>query len=197
MLLALLLSLAASSSLSWAASGSGGSVRERERASVTPGVAIFARVHTPQGVVVIGLRRARFLGKVSLCLNESEGPDFRFVTPETCASYPVGPTSGQGIDHTHLLLGAVFSGVCSRKQFTIYTAVVLRHGLMAWLQSTDLREVPMHAVTVPKAFDVSGPLVYYANVGVWHAYDILLRDAAGKAVSRVSVLRLGAGFCTS
>jgi hypothetical protein len=187
-----MLLLPASTGLSWAASGPGSSADQRAPA----GLVILARARTPQGVVEIGLRHVRFLGKVSLCLIEADHTDFRLVAPETCASYPVGPSSGQGIDHTHLLLGSIFSGLCSRKQFLLYAAVVLRRGLTAWLQSTDLREVPMHAVAVPKAFNVSGPLVY-AVVRIWQPYAILLRDAMGKTVSEVRVLKLGAGFCKS
>jgi len=157
---------------------------------------ILARAHTPQGVVEIGLRHVRFLGKVSLCLIEADQPGLRLVAPETCASYPVGPSSGQGIDHTHLLLGSIFSGLCSRKDFLLYAAVVLRRGVTAWLQATDLRVASMQAVAVPKAFSVSGPLVY-AVVRIWQPYAILLRDASGKTVSQVPVLKLGSGFCKS
>ncbi len=190
-LLGLTLLVAASTGPSWAASGAGSSAGRR----APTGLVILARADTPQGVVAIGLRHMRLLGKVSLCLVEADQPAFRLVAPQTCASYPVGPSSGQGIDHTHLLLGSVFSGLCSQKRFLLYAAVVLRRGLTASLQSTDLREAPMQAVAVPKAFNVSGPLVY-AVVRIWHPYAILLRDATGKTVSRVAVLKLGSGFCT-
>jgi len=95
-----------------------------------------------------------------------------------------------------LLLGSVFSGLCSAKQFLLYAAVVLRRGLTAWLQSTDLRVAPMQSVAVPKAFNVSGPLVY-AVIRIWPPYAILLRDATGKTVSEVRVLTLGSGLCRS
>ena len=187
-----MLLLALSTGLGWAVSGPGAPAGQRALA----GLVVLARAHTPQGVVEIGLRHVRFLGKVSLCLIEADQPGLRLVTPETCASYPVGPSSGQGIDHTHLLLGSVFSGLCSAKQFLLYAAVVLRRGLTAWLQSTDLRVAPMQSVAVPKAFNVSGPLVY-AVIRIWPPYAILLRDATGKTVSEVRVLTLGSGFCKS
>ena len=184
--------MAASTSLGWAASAPGSSAGQPGSATL----AILARAHTPQGVVEIALRRGRFLGKESLCLIEAEQRGFRFVAPETCARYPVRPSSGQGIDHTHLLLGSIFSGLCSHKEFLLYAAVVLRSGLTAWLQSTDLRKAPMQAVAVPTAFNVSGPLVYDV-VRIWHPYAILLRDATGKTVSQVQILKLGSGFCKS
>jgi len=78
----------------------------------------------------------------------------------------------------------------------LYAAVVLRHGLSAWLQSTDLREARMHAVPVPKAFEVTGPLVYEVVRG-WHPLAILLRDSSGRTVSHYSVLNGSFGACTS
>ena len=158
---------------------------------------LIAHAQTPQGVVDVALRRTRFQGKDSLCLIEAEGSGLRFVTPETCASYPVGPASGQGIDHTHLLLGQVFSGLCALKQFSLYAGVLLHGGLTAWLEAADLRAVRMQAVQVPHSFRVSGPLVYTVAEGSWQPRAIVLRNTAGKIVSQVPVLKLGSGFCRS
>ena len=197
LLLAFVLAPAVSVGLSGVAAGHGSLARERAPVTqLPPGLVILANAKTPQGVVEIGLHRIRYLGKVRLCLNEADQPNFPSGGPETCANYPVGPSSGQGIDHTHLFMGPVFSGVCSHRQFMLYAAVVLRHGLTAWLQSTDLREARMRAVAVPKAFDVSGPLVYEV-VRDWHPLAILLRDSSGRTVSHVSVLKGGFGGCYS
>ena len=62
-----------------------------------PGLVTLAHVHTPDGIVGIGLHRIRYLGKVRLCVNEVTQPGFPSGGPETCANYPIGPTSGQGI----------------------------------------------------------------------------------------------------
>jgi hypothetical protein len=158
---------------------------------------LIAHAQTPQGVVEVALRRTRFQGKDSLCVIEAEGSGLQFVTPETCASYPVGPASGQGIDHTHLLLGQVFSGLCARKQFSVYAGVVLHAGLTAWLEATDQRAVRMQAVQVPHSFRVTGPLVYTVAEGSSHPYAIVLRNTAGAIVSQVPVFKLGSGFCRS
>jgi hypothetical protein len=158
---------------------------------------VIARAQTPQGVVEIALRHTRFLGKDSLCLIEAHRPGFRFVAPETCASYPLGPMSGQGIDHTHLLLGQVFSGLCSRRQFSLYAAVVLHAGLTAWLKASTLGAVRMKDAEVPRSFRVSGPLVYAVTAGASRPYAIVLRDSTGETVSQVSVPKLGSGYCTS
>jgi hypothetical protein len=158
---------------------------------------VIVRAQTPQGVVEIALRRTRFLGRDSLCLIEAHEPGFRFVSPETCARYPLGPMSGQGIDHTYLLLGQVFSGLCSRKQFSLYAAVVLHPGLTAWLKASTLGAVRMKEAEVPRSFRVSGPLVYAIAVGASQPYAIVLRDSTGKTVSQVSVPKFGSGFCTS
>jgi len=158
---------------------------------------VIADVQTPQGVVEVALRRDRLLlGKPSLCVIEARGPGLRFVTPETCASYPVGPASGQGIDHTHLLLGQVFSGLCNaEKPFSLYAGVVLQRGLTAWLESTDLRALRMQAVQVPHSYRVSGPLVFSVVEESWRPHKIVLRTTVGTIVSQVPVQRLG--FCRS
>src|SRR5579863_487803 len=52
-----------------------------------PGHVTIASVNTPKGPVVIGLHRIRYLGKVALCMSESNGGG----TGQSCANYPIGP----------------------------------------------------------------------------------------------------------
>lgn len=155
----------------------------------------LAQVKTPQGMIGLGLHRIRYLGQVRLCLNEADQPGFPSGGPETCADYPLGQSSGQGIDHTHLFLGPVFKGRCAHKNFLLITGVVLSPGLTASLQAPDLREAPMTSVPVPRAFNVSGTLVYEV-VRIWQPIAIMLRDAQGKTLSRVPLLNR-VGICTS
>jgi len=194
-LLVFAVAVAVSVGSSWAASGRDAAIGGVEDAPVTqlpPGLVILAHVYTPQGVIELGLHRIRYLGKVRLCLNEADQPGFPSGGPETCANYPVGPSSGQGIGQTHLFLGPPYGGICSRKQFLLVAGVVLRAGLTGWVQAGDLKAERMQAAAVPKAFGVAGPLVY-AVIRGWQPFAITLRDSTGKSVSHVSLA--GGGDC--
>jgi hypothetical protein len=51
------------------------------------------------------------------------------------------------------------TGSCKPPRFQVITGILLRSGLTAWLR-TPQGLSQMHAVAVPKAFDVPGPLFY-------------------------------------
>jgi hypothetical protein len=194
----ILLSLALAATTASAPATASGSRRSIERAPVQqlpPGLVTLAHVHTPQGIVGLGLHRIRYLGKVRLCLNAADQPGFPSGGPEVCANYPLGPSSGQGIDYTHLFLGPIFQGRCAHKNFLLITGVVLSPAVTASLQAPDLREAPMSAVRVPGAFNATGTLVYEV-VRIWQPIAMVLRDAQGKIVSRVPLLGR-VGSCTS
>jgi len=149
----------------------------RERATVEqlpPGHVTLARVKTPQGTVAVTLHRIRYLGKVSLCMSESDGGS----SGQSCATYPLGPKSDLGLGRAPVWW-TTYVGVCTSKHFQVISGVVIRSGLTAWLRTpAGLRHMP--TATVPSAFHVAGPLLY-AIVDRTPA-TVTLRDAAGKTV---------------
>ena len=139
-----------------------------------PGRVTLASVKTVQGPVLIMLHRIRYLGKVALCMSESNGSG----TGQSCANYPLGPDSNQPIGNDPVWW-TTYVGACTPHHFQVISGVVLRAGLTAWLRTPGgLSRMP--TTTVPKAFDVAGGLVY-ALIASYPA-TVTLRDATGKSV---------------
>ena len=148
-----------------------------ERAPVQqlpPGHVTLARVKTPQGTVAVTLHRIRYLGKASLCMSESNGGS----SGQSCATYPLGPKSDQGLGSAPVWW-TTYVGVCTSRHFQVISGVVIRSGLTAWLR-TPAGLARMPTATVPGAFHVTGPLLY-AMVARTPA-TVTLRNAAGKTV---------------
>ncbi len=148
-----------------------------ERAPVhqlSPGHVTLARVKTPQGTVAVTLHRIRYLGKVSLCMSESDGGS----SGQSCATYPLGPKSDPGLGRAPVWW-TTYVGVCTTKHFQVISGVVIRSGLTAWLR-TPAGLARMPSANVPGAFHVTGPLLY-AMVTRTPA-TVTLRNAAGKTV---------------
>ena len=139
-----------------------------------PGRVTLASVKTAQGLVVIMLHRIRYLGKVALCMSESSGG----ATGQSCANYPLGPKSDQGIGSSPVWW-TTYVGVCTPHLFQVISGVVLRPGLTAWLH-TPTRVSRMPSAAVPKAFGVSGELIYALITR--NPVSVTLRDGSGKAV---------------
>jgi hypothetical protein len=162
-----------------------------------PGHVTVARVATVQGAVAIGLHRIRYLGKVALCMSESNGGG----TSQSCANYPLGPGSDQPIGHNPVWW-TTFVGACTPHHFQVISGVILRAGLTAWLHS-PAGLARMSIVAVPKAFGVRGGLVY-ALIADYPA-TVTLRDRAGRALytapveplTGVPTLSCGAGAGSS
>jgi hypothetical protein len=147
-----------------------------------PGRVTLASVKTAQGPVVIMLHRIRYLGRVALCMSESNGGG----TGQSCAHYPLGPKSNQGIGNNPVWW-TTYVGVCTSHLFQVISGVVLRPGLTAWLRTpTGLSRMPTAAV--PKAFGVAGELIY--TLVTRNPDTVTLRDASGKAVYTATVDRL-------
>ena len=148
-----------------------------ERAAVQqlpPGHVTIATVATRQGPVVIVLHRIRYLGKVALCVSESNGG----ATGSSCANYPLGPHSNQPIGNGPVWW-TTFIGACVRPPFQVISGVVLRAGLTAWLRSpSGLSRMP--EASIPSAFGVRGRLIYALIAS--SPDTVTIRDSAGKAV---------------
>ena len=144
-----------------------------------PGRVTLASVKTAQGPVVIVLHRIRYLGKVALCMSESNGGG----TGQSCANYPLGPKSNQSIG-SDPVWWTTYIGVCTAHVFQVISGVVLRRGLTAWLR-TPTGVSRMLTATVPKAFGVAGGLVYALITGNYDS--VTLRDASGKTVYQATV----------
>ena len=143
-----------------------------------PGHVTIATVQTPKGPVVIGLHRIRYLGKVALCMSESNGG-----TSQSCANYPIGPKSNQNIGNSPVWW-TTYIGVCTRHPFQVISGIVLRAHLTAWLHGPG-GVVRMPTAEVPKAFGVAGGLIY-ALIASKH-YTVTLSDANQNTVYAASV----------
>jgi hypothetical protein len=182
--------LAAIVAVSLASGASSGATAARprlalERAPVQqlpPGHVTLGRVKTPQGTVAVTLHRIRYRGKVSLCMSESNGAS----SGQSCATYPLGPKSDQGIGSAPVWW-TTYVGVCTSRHFQVISGVVIRSGLTAWLR-TPAGLARMPTATVPGAFHVTGPLLY-AIVARTPA-TVTLRNADGKIVYSGTVARL-------
>jgi hypothetical protein len=143
-----------------------------------PGHVTIASVNTPKGSVVIGLHRIRYLGKVALCMSESNGG-----TSQSCANYPIGPRSNQNIGNSPVWW-TTYIGVCTPHPFQVISGIVLRPHLTAWLHGPG-GVVRMPTAKVPKAFGVAGGLIY-ALIASKHD-SVTLRDANDNTVYAASV----------
>jgi hypothetical protein len=132
-----------------------------ERAPVQqlpPGRITLATVKTVQGPVVIALHRIRYLGKVALCMSESNESDGGGTTGQSCANYPLGPKSNQPIGNSPVWW-TTYIGACTSHHFQVISGVVLRSGLTAWLHTpSGISRMPSAAI--PRGFDVAGDLAY-------------------------------------
>jgi hypothetical protein len=162
-----------------------------ERAPVqqlAPGDVALARVQTVQGPVVIALQRIRYLGKVALCMSESN----HGATGQSCANYPLGPKSNRPIGNAPVWW-TTFVGACTSHHFQVISGVVLRRGLTAWLH-TPSGVARMPTAAIPRDFQVAGNLVY-ALVGS-ASTSVSLRNASGKTVYAEPVEPLPASIPT-
>jgi hypothetical protein len=152
-----------------------------------PGHVILAQVATPQGLVAIDLHRIRYFGHVSLCVRET-APNGG-SSSQSCANYPVGPRSNQGIGNSPVWWAGDYINPCAKPLVQTIAGVVLHPGLTAWLHVAG-RVSRMPSAAVPAAFGVSGPLLY-AVLGVATPEFVTLRNAAGSTVYRAPVASLG------
>jgi hypothetical protein len=152
-----------------------------------PGHVILAQVATPEGLVAIDLHRIRYFGHVSLCLRET-APNGSSES-QSCANYPVGPRSNQGIGNSPVWWAGDYIDPCVKPLVQTIAGVVLHPGLTAWLHVAG-RVSRMPAAAVPGAFGVSGPLLY-AVLGVAKPAFVTLRNVAGRTVYRAPVASLG------
>jgi len=148
---------------------------------------ILARVATPQGLVAIDLHRIRYFGHVSLCVRET-APNGTSES-QSCANYPVGPRSNQGIGHAPVWWAGDYANLCVKPFVQVIGGVVLRPGLTALLHVGG-RVSRMPAAAVPRAFGVPGPLLY-AAIDVTTPVIVTLRNAAGRTVYTAPVATLG------
>ena len=158
-----------------------------ERAPVyqlPPGHVTIADPSTSQGPVALMVHRIRYLGKMALCVSAS---DSRGATVQACANYPLGPKSNRNTGNSPVWWSAPYVGACTRRHFQVIVGLVLRSRLTAWLRTPHgLSRVP--TAGVPKAFGVSGGLVYAL---ITTAPDsVTLRNAGGRAVYEAPVASL-------
>jgi hypothetical protein len=131
-----------------------------------------AHAATSQGPVAIRLYRARYLGHAVLCIEQVPQGNGQ------CASYPIGPTSKYARSSSDLWLLDGGHGLCKAPRFEVITAIVLHPGLTAWLRTPQGRLSRMATARVPKAFGVTGPVIYAVLTEGPGA--IILRDARGR-----------------
>ena len=149
-----------------------------------PGHFTLASARTPSGPVAITLHRIRYFGHVSLCVSAS---DTRGATTQSCANYPVGPRSNQGIGDSPVWWATTYLDLCAKPRFEVVAGVLLRHGLTAWL-STPAGVVRMPYAAIPKAFGVAGGLIY-ATIAT-EPDRVTLRGPAGSVIYSAPVERL-------
>jgi hypothetical protein len=159
-----------------------GQARSASVQQLPPGRVTVASVMTVQGPVVIMVHRIRYVGKVSLCMSESNGSG----TDQSCANYPLGPKSNRQIGRNPVWW-TTYVGACTREHFQVIGGLVLRAGLTAWLR-TPRGLSRMKLASVPKAFGVAGGLLYALIAS--YPDRVTLRDASGKPVYAASVERL-------
>ncbi len=150
-----------------------------------PGHVILAQVPTPQGLVAIDLHRIRYYGHISLCVRETAAGSSE---TQSCANYPVGPRSNQGIGDSPVWWAGDYVDICATPTVQVIAGVLLRPGLTGWLHiSGGASRMP--AASVPRAFDVAGPLLYATIPAGTPAY-VTLRNGAGATVYRAPVASL-------
>lgn len=156
------------------ASGAGVAPERAPVQQLAPGDVTLAHVQTVQGPVVIALQRIRYLGKVALCMSESNDGG----TGQSCANYPLGPKSNQPIGNAPVWW-TTFVGACTRNHFQVISGVVLRRGLTAWLH-TPSGVARMPTAAIQRDFQVAGNLVYALVSSA--STSVSLRNASGKTV---------------
>jgi len=163
----------------------------RPGSALAPGVVTLAHVETPRGSAVISVYRARYLGRVVLCIEQAGEGGTGYAGG--CATYPLGPESKYQPVSSDVWVLDGGGGSCKSHPFQVLTAVVIHNGLTAWLRTPN-GPSRMQAVTVPKAFKVSGPLVYAV---LTKAPDtIQLRTASGKVAFSTPAFSAGPpGYC--
>jgi hypothetical protein len=150
-----------------------------------PGHVVLAQVPTPQGLVAIDLHRIRYYGHISLCVRETAAGSSE---TQSCANYPVGPRSNQGIGDSPVWWAGDYVDLCATPTVQVIAGVLLRPGLTGWLHiSGGASRMP--AASVPRAFDVAGPLLYATIPAGTPAY-VSLRNGAGATVYRAPVASL-------
>lgn len=163
----------------------------RPGSALAPGVVTLARVGTSRGSAVISVYRARYLGGVVLCIDQLGEGDTGGAGG--CVTYPLGPGSKYQSVGSDIWVLNGGGGFCGPHPFEVVTAIVIHNGLTAWLRTPNGLS-RMQAVTVPKTFNVSGPLVYAV---LTKAPDtIQLRTASGKVASSTPAFSAGPpGYC--
>jgi hypothetical protein len=121
-----------------------------------PGRVTLASAATQTGPVAIRLHRMRYFGHVSLCVSVS---NTQGATSQSCARYPIGPKSHQGIGESPVWWAATDFDVCTKPRFEVVAGVLLRRGISAWLHA-PAGVTRMARVAIPKPFGVAGSLVY-------------------------------------
>jgi hypothetical protein len=150
-----------------------------------PGHVILAQVATGQGLVAIDLHRIRYFGHVSLCVRETASSG---SASQSCANYPVGPRSNQGIGNSPVWWAGDYIDLCAKPLVQVVVGVVLHPGLTAWLHVAG-RVSRMPSAPVPRAFGVTGPLLH-ATIAAATAAFVTLRNSAGSTVYRAPVASL-------
>jgi len=159
---------------------------------LAPGYVTLARVQTPQqGTVTIFILRIRYLGKVALCVRQTPHGQLLHGGSASCAHYPVGSNVSLEANGTFWETFGVAG--CKphpppRIVWGLWSAVVLRPGLTAWLR-TPSGDVRIPEVPVPNAFHVTGPLIYAV---LTKPSTIVLRTSNGHTVGTTSVVPEGA-----
>lgn len=152
-----------------------------------PGYVTLAQVPTPQGFVAIQMHRIRYVGHVSLCVREGVANGSE---SQSCANYPLGPRSNQGIGDSPVWWAGDYVDICATPTVQVIAGVVLRPGLTGWLHiSGGASRMP--AASVPRAFGVAGPLLF-ATIPAGTQAHVTLQNAAGATVYTAPVAPLGA-----
>ena len=150
-----------------------------------PGHVILAQVATPQGLVAIDLHRIRYFGHVSLCVRET-APNGS--ASQSCANYPIGPRSNQGIGNSPVWWAGDYIDPCAKPLAQVIVGVALHPGLTAWLNVAG-RVSSMPSAPIPRAFGVAGPLLDATIAAATQAF-VTLRNATGETVYRAPVASL-------
>lgn len=170
------------------ASGAGVVPEHAPVQQLAPGIVTLARVETVQGPVAIALQRIRYLGRVALCMSESN----HGAAGQSCANYPLGPKRNQQIANAPVWW-TTFVGACTSHHFQVISGVVLRHGLTAWLHTpSGLSRMPTAAIQ--PGFHIAGNLVYALVTGA--STSISLRNTSGMTVYAEPVEPLPASIPT-
>jgi hypothetical protein len=154
--------------------GSGRTMEHAPVQQLPPGHITMALVRTAKGPVAIALHRIRYLGKVALCMSESNGGG----TTQSCANYPLGPKSNQNIGNEPVWW-TTYIGVCTTHRFQVISGVLLRRDLTPWLH-TSHGVVKMPLVAIPPAFHIAGGLTYALIAAT--PESVSLRNTSGQTI---------------